>query len=438
MTHIQKLNPWTQDVIAEIPKMGAVEFIQALQKVKQAQEIYKKTSLEERADYLRKLAEIIATQKSEIAKAVSIEQGLPISFVTDEIVDAAQKSIENLSLDVRLFPRPETLQPVGVIGMSIGWPMAFLWISQYVAQALAAGNGVILKVPSLAPISAQKVQAIINQLELPDGLVQWMYGSGQELNSLLAGHPGLQGYLFQGHTSHAAGLIEATAQRRKKVQFFLGGKNSSLVHSDFDYENGIQNLLRPALMGQGQLGVNTHRIFVTQAHEKKFYEVLKGYLSTLKPSYGPEDQSLWTPMISKTKQDLFQALLPQVINDQGKILFGGGEPSGLFSKPTFTQDMSNCSELQQDEVRGPLFIVTAVKYIHEMVKWTNTGYLGQSAIFWGPQEKSQNLLAQLHVGQGLYQKWGNFLSWQVPQKQSFYGIPDVKWSGAFYSDVKKL
>lgn len=435
---IQKLNPWTQEVITEVPQQGAMEFIQALQKVKQAQEVFKKTSLEIRADALRKWAEIIAENKKEISQAVSAEQGLPYRFVFDEIVDAAQKSIENLSLDVRLFPRPELIQPTGVIGMSFAWPMAFLWMNEAMAKAIASGNGVIAKLPVLAPVSAQKISEILGQLDLPEGLIQFVSGTGAELDTLLAGHPGLQGFLYYGHHSSSAGLIESAVARRKKTQFFLGEKNSSLIHPDFDFEKGIAEILQPALTGQGQLGINAHRIFVTQTQEKKFYEVLKGYLDSMKPSKGPEDTSLWTPMISQPRIENFQKAATQVSIDQGKSLTTSQKVEGLFQAPIFTQDMSNCSELQQDEVRGPLFIVTSVKYVHEMVKWTNTGYLGGSAIFWGPQEKAPGLLSQLQVGQGLYQRWDDFLNWQVPQKQSFFGTPDVKWSGSFYSDVKKL
>ena len=106
--------------------------------------------------------------------------------------------------------------------------------------------------------------------------------------------------------------------------------------------------------------------------------------------------------------------------------------------PTFTRDLPNCSELQQDEIPGPLFIVTAVKYTHEMVKWSNTGYLGHSAIIWGPEDKARSLSQQLQVGQVLINKWADFSDWGVPTKQSFWGNPDVKWSGSFFSDVKKV
>ncbi|MFN8791399.1 MAG: aldehyde dehydrogenase family protein [Bdellovibrionales bacterium] len=436
MPVITKLNPWTQEPLTEVPQMGAADFIQALQKVKQAQEIFKKTSFEQRADLLRTWAEHVANSQGLAALRIAEEQGLPVDFVRPEVVDAAQKFIENLSLELRLFPKPENLLPTGVLGVSIPWPMSYLYLSHVISQALAAGNGVIVKVSSLAPRSAQLLSETLSHAGVPEGLVQFLYGSGEELNPLLAGHPGLRAFLYQGHYRHSARLLEAALPTRKKLQFFLGGKNSSLIHPDFDFQSQIQNVLRPALMGQGQLGVNGHRFFVTQAHESQFFEVVIETLKQMKVSRGPEDSSLWTPLISKSRKANFLKLREQVASDQGKLVWGADEDEGLFAKPLVTRDMSNCSELQQEEVQGPLLIVTGVKYVHEMVKWTNTGYHGQSCLFWGPQEKAQGLLSQIQVGQGLNQRWGDFLSWQTPVKQSFYGIPDRKWSGPFYSEVK--
>jgi len=438
MPVISKLNPWTQEPLAEVPQMGAADFIQALQKVKQAQETFRKTSFEQRADLLRTWAENVANSQGSISLKIAEEQGLPVDFVRLEIVDAAQKFIENLSLELRLFPRPETLLPTGVLGVSIAWPMSYLYLSHVISQALAAGNGVIVKVSSLAPRSAQLLSETLNQAGVPDGLVQFLYGSGEELNPLLAGHPGLRGFLYQGHYRNSTRLLQAALPTRKKLQFFLGGKNSSLIHPDFDFQTQIQSVLRSALMGQGQLGVNSHRFFVTQAHEPQFFEALVEALKQLKISRGPEDSSLWTPLISQARKVSFLKLREQVSSDQGKLMWGAEDAEGLFVKPLVTRDMSNCSELQQEEVQGPLLIVTGVKYVHEMVKWTNTGYHGQSALFWGPQEKAQGLLSQIQVGQGLWQRWADFLSWQTPTKQSFYGIPDRKWFGAFYSDPKNL
>jgi aminomuconate-semialdehyde/2-hydroxymuconate-6-semialdehyde dehydrogenase len=172
--------------------------------------------------------------------------------------------------------------------------------------------------------------------------------------------------------------------------------------------------------------------------DAKFYEVLKEEMNRLQKSRTIEDKSPWTELGQDQNLQSWKKSVAQVPADSGKILWGGNWQNDLFVQPTWTQDLSNCSEMQQHHIPAPLFIVTAVKYTHEMVKWSNTGYLGHSAVIWGPVEKALNLGSQLQVGHVHINRWTDFLSMGTPIKQSFWGNPDLKWSGSFYSDVKKM
>ncbi len=400
-----------------------MDFVKSLQSAKEAQENYKKTDFVHRADVLQKYAELISESKAELVAAESRDSFLPPEFCFQEIIDPAQKYIENLSIELRLFTQPQNLLPMGVIGISGPRTLGFLDQAKWIANCLATANAVILK-PSLESSgSALRLASILQKLGLPKSLVQVLNGDDFELNTLLAGHPGINAFLYSGSFLAAEKLIQEVGKRKKKAQFFLGAKNSALILPDFDYKKNIAEILKPALFGMGQLQVNTHRFFISQSIEKDFYETLKDYIQTL-------DLSKLTPLFSKPRQDLYLKAVEQVVSDEGKLL--------RKESPTFTRDLSNCSELQQDEIPGPLFIVTAVKYVHEMVKWTNTGYYGHSAIIWGPEEKARHLASQLQVGQVLINKWCDFSNWAVPTKQSFWGHSDLKWSGTFYSDVKKV
>lgn len=392
----------------------ALDFVKALQAAKEAQEKYKKTDFTHRADLLRKWAEIISDAKHDLVAAEEKDSGLPNEFCFQEIVDPAQKYIENLSLELRLFPKPETLIPTGVVGISGPRTMAFLHQAKWIANCLAAGNAVILF------SSFTRLGSLLKDLDLPACLVQILNGNPDELNPLLAGHPGVNAFIYSGSIQGSEKLVQEVGKRKKKAQFFLGAKNSSLIHPDFDYKKNIADILRPALVGMGQLEYNTHRFFISQSIEKDFYEAIQNYVQTLNLSFSSNPDM----------QQAYEKSVSRVVSEEGKFLIQG--------PPTFTRDLPNCSDLQQDEIPGPLFIVTAVKYVHEMVKWSNTGYFGHSAIVWGPEDKARNLSQQLQVGQVLINRWSDFSDWGVPVKQSFWGNPDVKWSGSFYSDVKKV
>ena len=401
----------------------AIDFVKSLHTAKEAQEKFKKTDFADRADLLRKYAELINEEKEKLVQAEAKESNLPPEFCYQEIIDPAQKYIENLSLELRLFSKPESLTPTGVIGISGPRTLSFLYQAKWIANCLATANAVILKPSSETPGSAIRMAQILKKLDLPLGLIQILNGDEAELNPLLAGHPGINAFLYSGAFQPAEKLIQEVGKRKKKAQFFLGAKNSALIHPDYDYKKNIAEILKPALTGMGQLEVNTHRFFISQNVEKDFYETLQTYIQSLNL---PDSLSF----LSEQKKEAYLKAVDRIIPEEGKFLIKG--------PPTFTRDLPNCSELQQDEIPGPLFIVTAVKYVHEMVKWSNTGYFGHSAIIWGPEDKARNLSQQLHVGQVLINKWCDFSDWGIPTKQSFWGNPDYKWSGSFYSDVKKV
>ncbi|MNL45866.1 Gamma-aminobutyraldehyde dehydrogenase [compost metagenome] len=127
--------------------------------------------------------------------------------------------------------------------------------------------------------------------------------------------------------------------------------------------------------------------------------------------------------------------------EHGKILSGAETYSGkgFFHKPTVMIDLTNCSVLQQDEVQGPLLLITPVKYQHEMLKWTNTSYLGQGAVVWGSAEKAAKVIPKLECAQVWLNDWMNGSEKTLfGHKQASFGNPDMHWDGSFYSDVKSL
>ena len=416
----------------------ALDLIKNLQSAKIAQEGFRKKSLPERAEFIKKLAESIFTHKLEISKDIAFEQKLPITFVETELVGGLQKYLENLYIEVSLFSQPSKRLSVGVVAATLQHSLLFPRLVQIVASVIASGNSLIVSLPMSGILSLKWCKKILEMADVPTGLIHVLSGNTSEISGLLAGHPGLPAYIYYGSTSQASVFMMKAMQRQKKVQFFMDAKNSCLVHPDFDFERNISQILQPFLIGQGQLDINCHRLFISQNIEKKFYDVLKKEMDRLQKSISIEDKSPWTALSHDQNLQSWKKSVAQVSADSGKILWGGTAENDLFVQPTWTQDLSNCSEMQQHYIPAPLFIVTAVKYTHEMVKWSNTGYLGHSAVIWGPEEKALSLGSQLQVGHVHINRWTDFLNMGTPTKQSFWGNPDLKWSGTFYSDVKKL
>jgi aminomuconate-semialdehyde/2-hydroxymuconate-6-semialdehyde dehydrogenase len=406
-----------------------MKIVLTIQSAKQAQETYKKKDLGQRAEILEKLATSIFRNRQRLVEELSLGENLPPNFVSSELVEALQKKIENLRIEVQIFSQPQKLLPTGLVAAR--FDSTFFWseVVLFAANTVAAGNSAIILVPESSSRAAELVRLVLSEAGAPENLITLLEDPTGENARLLSAHPGVRALLIKGEEESGEILAKTAFAKKKKVQFFLGTKNSSLIHPEFDFENQMLEIVNPFLIGAGQLPVNCHRLFISQSVENRFYEVL---IETTQNKF-PDIQ-----LRSEKNKIVWEQSVSQVTTDSGKILIGGKALDSLRVQPTWTRDLSNCSVMQQQWIPAPFFIITAVKYTHEMIKWTNTGEYGHSAVVWGPEEKVLALSQGLNVGHVHLNKWTGFFDMGLPVKGSFLGIPNSSWSGDFHSDVKKL
>lgn len=437
-----KISPFTEEVLYQVSSSDAMDAIKAIQAAKKAQVIFEKSTLSERAQYLLKMAEYFAAYRAEIALQEATEQGLSCEFVLTSSVDHSVENFNRAAKDCEQLLN-QTLsfhgQATGVVAIITSWCLSLKLISERLAPALAAGNVVIIKCSELSPGTAKHIAAAAEFAGLPVGVVQVIQGDGAQVGSALASHPAIRAVSFAGKISHIENLIKTTSSQMKKIQLSSGAKNSSCILSDANWKENFSTILSTALLGQGQLCWNTHRFFISENIQDDFYSELSSYLDTLKPSRGPDDKSVWTPLISKHSVDKIQRDSAGAVQEHAQLIKKQAQvQQGFFAPIIFTKNLTNCSVLQQDEIPGSLFVVTAVKYQHEMAKWSNTGYLGHSAVVWGSAEKALKFADTLQCGQVWTNGWLKNESVVVGNKQSFYGNPDFRPFGSFYSDVKNV
>ncbi|KYG67200.1 2-hydroxymuconic semialdehyde dehydrogenase [Bdellovibrio bacteriovorus] len=434
-----KVSPFDGAVLGSVVDSGAFDFITALQGAKKAATTFKNSSFLERADFLDKMAQHLSQHSAEISYQEALHQGLASAFVREASVASSVGLLQAIAQDLRSFSSTtEIPSPVGVIGIITPWSCSLKLVMERLAPALAAGNAVIIKVSEHSPITAKIVGEAVVACGLPAGVVQILQGKS-EVAELIASHPGIRAVSAVGRPATVESIAKASVAQLKKVQLSGGAKNALIVLADADYENHMAEILKPFLMGQGQMCWNTSRLFIPESLAPAFMEKAKSYIQNLQPLKNPEGSEMWTPLISADRVEELKSTAQTGVQEHGKLVAGGDVAAGNFIRPVLMQDLPQCSVFQQDEVAGPLILVTPVKYQHEAVKWANTSYLAHSAVVWGSPEKTLKVSGQLEVSY----VWSN--SWidaKTPtilgQKQSSFGLPDMSWRGDFYSDVKKL
>jgi acyl-CoA reductase-like NAD-dependent aldehyde dehydrogenase len=443
-----KKNPFTGEAQHEVHNAGLLEAVKAIQTAQKFFLEYKQSSLDERVKLLKSIRLTLSENKKVYAALEAQDQGLPLNFTSEYGLQSLLTSLDKV-LDEVSTPHVEKSKhfgPVGVMSLICSWNLSLRLIGERLFPALAAGNCVVVKVSSQSPVTAFILSELIQKSHLPAGLVQVIVSNDIEVKKILVSHPGVKAVAFVGQLSNSSDVLKlvssSSAQQFKKVQISSGAKNSAAVLTE-PTEKIFFDVMQSFLVGQGQLAWNSTRLFLLEKNENAWHEKIKSYLSTLKPSEGIEDSSLWTPCLKVESYQTFSEISALAVADQARLLkaeFALNEKQrACFLPITFTQDMSNCSTLQQDQVMSPLFILSTVKYPFDIQKYSNVSYFGMAAHLWGEEERLLKVADFLDVGLICLNKW----SVQLPGasrsvKQSGFGLQDDRVFGDFFSNVKVL
>lgn len=431
------MSPFDGSVLGDALESGPLDFVQALPLAKKALEQYSQTSLKDRAGLLKKISQKIIERTKDIAQQIALSEGWSQAFAEQKIVLPTAKLFQKLAAELEITPENPNLQPTGLLSIIAPAPAAFRTIGERLAPGLAAGNAFLVKVPSGSPVTATLWGKILRDVGAPDGLVALIVGSSEDLGSLFVGHPSLKGVSFAGRAANASVIAKVGAEQLKKMQVSAGAKNSLLILPEADF-NDLSKMLEGCFVGQGRLAWNLSQIFLPESRLEEFLPLFNDLLKKMAPLQNPEGASPWTPFVGardlKTLNDARE--LSRV--GHGKPVGENQAPSRFHVEPLIVKDLTHCSTLQLDELNAPVLILNTVKYTHEMAKWVNTGDFGLCASIWGPTDKAEKLALKLNVGQVWINGWMEHSEAFAGLRKSFFGIPDFRWNGFFFSDVKSL
>ena len=442
-----KSNPFTLEKLHTVKSCDLLGLIKAIQSGNKAFYLYRNSLLTERLAVIEKISEILRLKQNEYAFLEATDQGLPLSFIKQNSITLSLKNIERTVERIRAVPpNKEHYSGVGLIAIIASWNLSLRVILDRLIPALLSGNAVLVKVSSESVITAFILSEILKFSGAPRGLVNIIVTDDIEVKKLLISHPGISAISFTGSFETTVGILPLLNQSPllnfKKLQIASGSKNSAIALEEPSCET-FAHIMDSFIIGQGQLVWNSSRLFILEKFEQRWEECIKEYLSSLRPSEGVEDNSVWTPCLKKDSFSQYYEIKKLAYKDQFKLLEGSyslsTQEKNIFLPPLFTKDMSRCSTLHQDQIHAPIFILSTVKYPFDVAKISNISYFGFAAHLWGDQQKLNKLADDLDVGLVCFNKSsveeaGAFTA----VKQSGFGLQDFQSFGAFFSNVKKI
>jgi aldehyde dehydrogenase (NAD+) len=381
------INPATEEVLAEVAEAGEEDVDAA---VKAARAAYTRTwsrmSGAERAKYLYRIARILQERAREFAVLETMNGGKPIKESRDvDVPLAAAHFFYHAGWADKLnyaFPgrRPA---PLGVAAQVIPWNFPLLMAAWKLAPALAAGNTVVLKPAETTPLTALRLGEVIQEAELPEGVVNILTGAGAT-GAALVGHPGVDKVAFTGSTEVGKAIQRTLAGSGRRLTLELGGKAANIVFEDAPLDQAIEGIVNGIYFNQGHVCCAGSRLLVQESIAEPLVDKLKRRMATLRVG-DPLDKNTDVGAInSRAQLDKIQELVASGEADGAQAWQAPCElpARGFWFRPTVFTHVAQSYRIAQEEIFGPVLSVLTFRTPDEAVEKANNTPYGLSAGVW--------------------------------------------------------
>lgn len=385
------INPATGDVIAEVPYSTANHLDEAVRAARQALPAWRGVSTIARARMLFTLREKLQARKDEIARSVVIEMGKTLPDATAEVgrmiemVEAATaipttmqgKVLEDVARGVDA----ETIrQPVGVCGIIAPFNFPAMVPFWFLPFAIACGNTVVLKPSEQVPMTQQMIFGVINELDLPAGVVNLVNGSREVVEGMLD-HPDIDAISFVGSAPVAKLVYERAAQTGKRVQALGGAKNHMVICPDAVVEPTVNGLIGSGFGAAGQRCMaGSVIVTVGEGHDHVVPALIEASRKLIVGD-GLDEGVDVGPVISCASRDRINDWIDQAIRDGAEIVVDGRDPEGAnpegsYVGPTILDNVSKDDPIVREEVFGPVLAIVNVDTLEEAIEVVNSSPFG--------------------------------------------------------------
>src|SRR5918999_1017262 len=394
--HFKTINPATEEVLSSVAEAGEEDVDAAVKAARGAYtKVWSRLSGAERAKYLYRIARVLQERAREFAVLESMNGGKPIKESRDvDLPLAAAHFFYHAGWADKLdyaFPGRRPV-PLGVAAQVIPWNFPLLMAAWKLAPALAAGNTVVLKPAETTPLTALRLGEVLQEAELPEGVVNILTGAGATGAALVA-HSAVDKVAFTGSPEVGKAIQRALAGSGKKLTLELGGKAANIVFEDAPLDQAVEGIVNGIYFNQGHVCCAGSRLLVQESIAEPLVDKLKRRMATLRVG-DPLDKNTDVGAInSRAQLDKIQELVAAGEAEGAQAWQAPCElPSrGFWFRPTVFTSVAQSYRIAQEEIFGPVLSVLTFRTPDEAVEKANNTPYGLSAGVW--TEKGSRILA---------------------------------------------
>ncbi len=402
--YFKTINPANESVLSEVAEANEKDVDIA---VKAARKAYDKTwskiSAKERAKYIYRIARMIQERAREFAVIESMDGGKPIRESRDvDVPLAANHFFYYAGWADKLeyaFPMRKP-KAYGVAGQIIPWNFPLLMAAWKIAPALATGNTVVLKPAETTPLTALKLAEIIQEAELPDGVVNIITGAGKT-GAAIVNHPDIDKIAFTGSTNVGKIIQQAIAGTNKKATLELGGKAANIIFEDAPIDQAVEGIINGIYFNQGHVCCAGSRLFVQESVYDEVIRKLKWRMKSLIVG-DPMDKNTDIGAINSSEQLKTIEKYIAIGKKDGNQIFQSEcflPKKGFWCKPTLFENVAQSDRIAQEEIFGPVLAVQTFRTVDEVIAKANNTPFGLSAGVWTDKgSKIFNVTSKMKAG----------------------------------------
>jgi acyl-CoA reductase-like NAD-dependent aldehyde dehydrogenase len=394
---ISVISPHTEEPIGEAPDAAPEDVDRAVAAARDAFDNgpWPRLSVSERMEKVEKLTAVYAVDVDEMADLITAEMGSPRSFSRLGQAAGALAQMHLVMATAREFPWTERRQglfgevhvrraPVGVVGAIVPWNVPQFLIMPKLIPALIAGCTVVVKPAPETPLDALWLAEMLEEIDLPDGVVSILPG-GRDTGESLVTHRGVDKIAFTGSSATGRRIAALCGEQLKRVSLELGGKSAAIVLDDADIGHTVKSLKTAGLMNNGQACVAQTRILVSERRHDEVVDALAEMMSGLRVGDPTDEGTDIGPLVAQRQQHRVQGYIQAGLDEGARIVVGGADKPydrGWYVRPTLFADATNDMRIAREEIFGP--VLTVLKYSDERdaVRIANDSDYGLAGSVW--------------------------------------------------------
>src|SRR5580692_1343312 len=409
---LKVINPATEEVAGVISMGSSKDVDRAVMAARRAFDSYSRTSPAERQALMERSLAAYKAHYDEIAQAISIEMGAPITLSKGSqtgvgvghisaMIDVLKNfKFEEMHGTVRLVQ-----EPVGVCALITPWNWPINQVAAKVVPALAAGCTMVLKPSEYSPFSAILWAKVMHEAGVPKGVFNLVNGDGLNVGAPLSSHREVDMVSFTGSTRAGTEVAKSAASSVKRVHQELGGKSPNVLLEDADFEKAVKRSVMHVYQNSGLSCNAPTRMLVPAAKMAEVEAIAKRVAETVVVGDPTSEKTNLGPVVSKLQFERVEGYIAKGIAEGAKVVIGGsGRPDGLtkgyFVKPTIFSNVRNDMTIAREEIFGPVLCILPYDSEEQAVQIANDTPYGLAAYVWSKDNlHARRIGGQIRAGQ---------------------------------------